>query len=229
MAEHTGIRVVLFDVNETLSDLAPLRGRFAEVGASPDLFGTWFAGLLRDGFALTAAGGYADFRDIADAVLRGLLTSAPSWAGDADDAVGHVLAGFAELELHPDVPDGVRRLRASGFRLATLTNGAAAMTRQLLERAGLVEQFDALLDVSVPRVWKPAATAYRYALDALGVRADETLLVAVHPWDVDGARRAGLPTAWLRRGASGYPAVMTAPTHIADDVSDLAHQLAAGS
>ena len=41
--------VVLFDVNETLSDMAPLAGRFEELGASPLLAATWFAALLRAG------------------------------------------------------------------------------------------------------------------------------------------------------------------------------------
>jgi 2-haloacid dehalogenase len=36
-------RVIVFDVNETLSDMAPMAGRFADVGA-PDLLATvWFA------------------------------------------------------------------------------------------------------------------------------------------------------------------------------------------
>ncbi|MGP3924742.1 hypothetical protein [Streptomyces sp. 8N616] len=51
--------------------------------------------------------------------------------------------------------------------------------------------FQEQLDVSTPRAWEPAAAAYRYATDRLAVDPAETLLVAVHPWDVDGARRAG--------------------------------------
>jgi len=49
-------QVVVFDVNETLSDMAPLAQRFADIGAPPALARLWFAALLRDGFARTAAG-----------------------------------------------------------------------------------------------------------------------------------------------------------------------------
>jgi 2-haloacid dehalogenase len=219
------IRVVLFDVNETLSDMAPLRRRLEEVGAPPQLFAAWFAGVLRDGFALTAAGGYASFRDIADAGLRGLLTQLHGWTGDPAHATQHVLDGFTDLDVHPDVPDGIRALRTAGLRLATLTNGAVPLTEQLLTRAGLREQFEALLDVSTPRAWKPAAAAYRYATNTLAVDPAETLLVAVHPWDIDGARRAGLQAAWLRRGAGDYASVMSTPSLIAADIRDLAHLL----
>jgi 2-haloacid dehalogenase len=216
------IQVVLFDVNETLSDMKPLQARFEEVGAPAQLSATWFAGVLRDGFALTASGEYAAFADVASDVLRQLLAGLPDWRGDPDEATARILAGFGDLRVHPDVPDGVRRLAGSGLRLATMTNGSKAVSEGLLGRAGLLEHFTALLDVSGPRAWKPAAAAYRYALDQLGARPEETLLVAVHPWDIAGARQAGLPAAWLRRGARAYPSVMTPPTVAVDDLRELA-------
>ncbi|NUQ98654.1 MAG: hypothetical protein HOY79_19570 [Streptomyces sp.] len=49
---HNRPLLLVFDVNETLSDLAPLRHRFEDFGASADLMPLWFAGILRDGFAL---------------------------------------------------------------------------------------------------------------------------------------------------------------------------------
>ncbi|MFG2526241.1 haloacid dehalogenase type II [Streptomyces sp. NPDC048527] len=218
--------VLVFDVNETLSDMRPLRTRFEQIGAPGHLLPVWFAGVLRDGFALTAAGAYADFVAVARDGIRALLPGVEGWSGDVEDAARHVLEGFAELEVHPDVPDGVLALRRSGFRLVTMTNGSAALTRQLLDRARLLDCFEAVLDVSGPRCWKPGAAAYRYAVEEIGVRPERALLVAVHPWDVDGARRAGLGGAWLRRGAASYPEVMLAPTCTAPDLRELAAVLA---
>jgi 2-haloacid dehalogenase len=43
--------VIVFDVNETLSDMSSMGQRFEDVGAPAHLAKTWFAGLLRDGFA----------------------------------------------------------------------------------------------------------------------------------------------------------------------------------
>jgi 2-haloacid dehalogenase len=65
--------VVVFDVNETLSDMAPLAGRFAEVGAPELVARLWFAALLRDGFALAAAGGNEPFTRLAAGALRMVL------------------------------------------------------------------------------------------------------------------------------------------------------------
>lgn len=220
------LRAVVFDVNETLSDLSPLRARFEEVGAPGALLPAWFAGVLRDGFALTASGGFADFSELAADGLRALLHAEPGWSGDPEEAAAHVVDAFGSLPVHPDVPDGVRALRASGLRLVTMTNGSTSLSRGLLERAGVLDCFEDLLDVHGPRAWKPAPAAYRWPLDRLGVRPGEALLTAVHPWDVDGARRAGLHGAWLRRGAVTYPSAMTPPSLTAEDVTDLARLLA---
>ncbi|MGV9776328.1 haloacid dehalogenase type II [Streptosporangium sp. NPDC003464] len=215
-------QIVIFDVNETLSDMAPMRARFEEVGAPGHLMPTWFAGVLRDGFALTAAGGYAEFAQVAADVLRELLAATPGWHGDPDGAAAHVLDGLAGLKVHPDVPDGMRMLREAGIRMFTLTNGAASTTEGLLAREGLLDLVEERLDVHGPRAWKPAATAYLYAVGRAGVHPDQAVLVAVHPWDIDGAQRAGLVGAWLDRHGTPYPGVMTAPHLSAPDLVSLA-------
>ncbi|MBG0851295.1 haloacid dehalogenase type II [Streptomyces spinoverrucosus] len=220
-----GHHVIVFDVNETLSDLTPLRLRFEDIGAPGHLMPTWFAGVLRDGFALTIAGAYADFAAVGRDGVRAVLSGVEGWTGDVDAAAQHVLDGFAHLDVHPDVPDGVRQLSAAGYRLVAMTNGSAALTERLLSRAGLLDRFAAVLDVGGPRCWKPAPAAYRYAVDRAGVQPDQALMVAVHPWDIDGARRAGLGGAWLRRGVPAYPRTMSAPTHIAQDLRELADAL----
>jgi len=51
------------------------------------------------------------------------------------------------------------------------------------------------------------------------------MLVAVHPWDVDGAGRAGLRTAWLNRGGTGYPVHFRRPDLEVRSLADLAGAL----
>jgi 2-haloalkanoic acid dehalogenase type II len=127
--------VLLFDVNETLSDLSPMGERSAEVGLPPNLAPTWFAGLLRDGFAVTVTGRPASFKDVGADVLRGLVAGVEGV--DPDAAIEHVLGAFATLDLHPDVAEGLRELHGRGTRMATLTNGSAAIPESLLARAGV--------------------------------------------------------------------------------------------
>ena len=216
--------VVVYDVNETLSDMSAMPHRFTDVGAPPELAGLWFATLLRDGFAVAASGAAAGFAEIGRHVLHDLLTDVPL-DRPLDDAIDHVLAGVAELDLHPDVAPAVRRLHDAGVRQVTLTNGSAAVADALLTRAGARPAFERLLSVEDAGAWKPVATAYRYAAEVTGVRVDQLLLVAVHPWDVHGAALAGLRTAWIDRGGSRYPAYLVAPHLTFRSLGELADHL----
>ena len=215
--------VVVFDVNETLSDLAPLADRFVDVGAPAHLAQTWFASVLRDGFALAAAGTSEPFAAIAASVLRTVLAQAG--VADVEAGVAHVVQGFAQLAVHDDVPDGVRALHAAGCTLVTLSNGSADVADGLLTRAGVREHFSQLLSVEQAGLWKPTRVAYEHAARACGVAPDELMLVAVHPWDVDGAARAGLRTAWVDRAGTPYPTHLRAPELVATSLPDLARQL----
>lgn len=221
-----GPRVVVLDVNETLSDLAPLRERFVEVGADEGLAATWFAAVLREGMALAAVGQQAAFADIGAHVLDLLLPADLTLQRAA--AVDHVLAAFSALSVHPDVPDGLRALREQGLRVVTLSNGAASVAQGLLERAGVLDLVEATLSVADAGVWKPAAAAYAHAVQWSGEPAGSHLLVAVHPWDVHGAQRAGWSGAWVdRAGATPYPGYLDAPALRVRDLTDLAARLAA--
>ncbi|WP_258724938.1 haloacid dehalogenase type II [Cellulomonas sp. NS3] len=213
-------KVVVFDVNETLSDMSPMSARWKSVGAPAYLARQWFVEVLRDGFALAAAGASQPFAEIAAATAERLLM--PVGIEDVPAAVKHVMAGFGDLDVHPDVPDGVRGLRAAGIRLVTLSNGSAKVADGLLTRAGLRGDLEALLSVDDAPRWKPAPEAYAHAVRWGGVAAAEMLLVAVHPWDIDGAGRVGMRTAWINRDAAHYPAFFRQPDIAVASLTDLA-------
>jgi 2-haloacid dehalogenase len=231
--QHGGVRTtapppeaVLLDVNETLTDLHALAPRLASVGAPPGLLDVWFAGTLRDGFALTAAGAYATFAEVATGVLTGLLAELEGGPDDPAAAAEHVLAGLSELPLHPDVAPGIAALREAGLRVAALTNGAEPTARTVLERGGAMDGIEVILSIDDVRRWKPACETYRYGGERLGVPVDRLVLVAVHPWDVDGAQRAGLAGAWINRRGGPYPGALLAPEYEAASLTELADRLA---
>jgi 2-haloacid dehalogenase len=222
---HGRPALLIFDVNETLSDMSPVSQRFEDVGAPAQLARTWFAGVLRDGFALTAVHASDSFARIAKETLRISLHGVPLNRG-TQDAIRYIMEGFASLRVHPDVPEGIDALKALGIRLVTLSNGASAVAQDLLNRAVLQEHFDALLSVEDAGIWKPAAGAYAYALRRCDVDATDAMLVAVHPWDIDGAARAGLGTAWINRPDGPYPEHFRAPDIRVRSLTELASQLA---
>ena len=217
--------LVVFDVNETLSDMSPLRAAFERVGLAPHEVEAWFAGLLRDGFALTSVGVSPAFVDLATSSLRIRLGQHDASEQELRSRVDEVMSTFTSLPVHPDVVAGIRALGEAGIRLVTLSNGSASVAEGLLERAGVGDAVEQMLSVEDAGAWKPHPAAYAHALEACGVAAGEAMLVAVHPWDVDGAARAGLRTGWLNRGGAGYPSYFTAPEVEAPDLPALARAL----
>lgn len=217
--------VIVFDVNETLSDMSTMSDRFVEVGAPGELASTWFTGVLRDGFALTASGTTRGFADIGAGLLRVLLPGLPL-NRSLDDAVEHIIGGMVGLGVHSDVVLGIEALSALGIRLITLSNGGTHVAEKLLTDAGVRDRFAAVLSVDAAGKWKPHADAYAYALTECGVDPGEAMLVAVHPWDIDGASRAGMRTAWLNRENHSYPDYFTEPTVAAPTLLRLAEQMA---
>jgi 2-haloacid dehalogenase len=135
------------------------------------------------------------------------------------------MAGFSALHVHPDVPEGLRRLADLGMRMVTLTNGSTTIAKRLLSEAGVEHCFESFLSVEQVGVWKPAREAYAYALEHCGVEAADAMLVAAHPWDTDGARRAGLTYAWVNRAEGPYPAYFLTPNLDVVSLLDLAQQL----
>jgi 2-haloacid dehalogenase len=214
----------VFDVNETLSDMGPMAGRFADVGAPALLAKAWFASVLRDGFALTVTGNQAPFARLARAALQtafaGITLNRP-----AEAAIDHVLDGFRDLSVHPDIPEGVRMLGEAGLRLITLTNGSTDVADRLLTKAGIRAAFEHLLSVEDAGAWKPAPAAYAHAAQVCAVPAASMLLVAVHPWDLHGAHHAGLRTAWIARQPTPYPPFFAPPDLQAPDLPTLASQI----
>ncbi len=214
---------VVFDVNETLFDLSALRPRFEDMGLPPYALQWWFAVLLRDGVALAAAGDHATFPALATEALAEV-------AGAADchvppDAASELLAAFAELPAHPDAEAAFHRLRDRHVPAVALTNGSAAVTSGLLERAGLRALVPRVLSVDAVGHWKPRPEPYRYAASELGIAPGQLAMVAVHPWDLHGAAGAGLVTGWVNRSGRTYPAVFTHPHVQARSLDGVVEQL----
>jgi 2-haloacid dehalogenase len=200
-----GIGGVVLDVNETLFSLDRLRPAFTDAGLDPRLVPVWFAGLLRDGFALTALGGFAPFAEVATQTLRGLDDRVD------EQAATTVVSAMRELEPHPDVEAGLRRLHAAGLPTVTLTNGSVEIVQAMLDRAGLAGYIGRNLSVDAVRRWKPAPEPYRYAATELAADPAALVLVAAHPWDCAGAHAAGMRSAWVWRSRPHWPAVFPKP------------------
>ena len=72
-------------------------------------------------------------------------------------------------------------------------------------------------DKRVTRVFSEASTILLHEF--------QVMLVAVHPWDCNGAKAAGLKTAFIARKGEEFPGIFRAPDYHASSLEDLAEQL----
>ena len=195
--------VILFDVNETLLDMTPLKKKINNLLGTSQGFRIWFGMLLQYSLVDNCTNSYHDFVTIAGATLSmaadGLKKSITEM--QKKEAV----ATIKQLSAYPDVPKGLKTLKENGFRLATLTNSPAATLTAQLKYASLTEYFEQTLSIDTIKKYKPALETYKWAAEQLSVNTAEVMLVAAHGWDIAGALQAGLQAAFIeRKGQSLY-------------------------
>ena len=209
--------VLLFDVNETLLDIGPLKQKVGDLLQDPDAGTLWFTTMLQYSLAMTVSNQYAALGEIGAATLQ-MLARNSDIALSREDAQS-VLAGLRTLPAHPDVAPALQRLKAAGFRMATLTNSPEAGVQAQTRHAGIDGFFERQLTVEGVRRFKPDRTVYEWAAREMGVAPADCMLVAAHGWDVAGAQWAGLRSAFIaREGQQKFP--LADPPEI--DVPDLA-------
>lgn len=217
--------VIVFDVNETLLDLSPIRAWFTErFHDAPDAK-MWFSELLRLSFVLAATDQYVPFTTLSTSALDTAAARAGTYMTPEDS---DTIAGlFASLPPHSDVKAGLGLLKDAGFRLATLTNSPLGTAEAQLRSAGLVDYFDSVISVEMVPRFKPHASVYLGAAGRLGVDPADIVMVAAHDWDIAGAMAVGCQGVFVARPGAMYSTAFAEPTIIATDIGDAAAQIVA--
>jgi 2-haloacid dehalogenase len=219
------VRVLVFDVNETLLDLRALAPPFQTVFGDGALYSQWFAQVLQSALLTVAAGPYANFSQVARAALEMIAERRGVQLGDDDRSL--ILGTVRRLPSHPDVAPAFELLKEAGFRMATLTNSTPDVAEAQLTNAGLKAYLERVMSVDAVQSLKPAPKVYQYAAEQLGVLPGELRLVAAHSWDVAGAMRAGCKAAFVARPGMVLDPLYPAPDIVGPDVLSVARQIVA--
>jgi 2-haloacid dehalogenase len=211
-------KVCVFDVNETLLDLAALDPLFERVFGEVSVRRLWFNQMLQSAFVATMTDAYTTFGEAADAALR--MTEERLGVQISDGDRQEILSGLRNLPPHPEVPDSLDKLREMGFRLATLTNSTQEVAEAQIENAGLTDRFEKILSADTAKRLKPAPAPYRMAARALEIPERRMRLVAAHAWDVAGALRAGCAAAFVAR--QPFDPLVERPDVVGADLAEVA-------
>jgi putative hydrolase of the HAD superfamily len=133
---------------------------------------------------------------------------------------GYVTGIAAGVHRRPDVIEGLEQLRAVGWKLGILTNGASDIQRAKIAAAGLTAVVDTIVISEEIGARKPEKDAFHVAVARCGGAPSTTAwMVGDNPaGDIGGAHHAGLRTIWLR--GRPWPDNVAAPHHIVDTVTE---------
>jgi 2-haloacid dehalogenase len=215
--------ILVFDVNETLLDMGPLKKAINALLNEEQGFRIWFGMLLHYSTVSNAIGHYYNFTEIATATLDMAATSLDKEV--TEDQIKETLSIITTLQTYPDVIKGLHILKENGFRLITLTNSPKSALEKQLANSDLTDYFEQALSIDAIQKYKPAKETYLWAAVKLDVSPEDMMLIAAHAWDIGGASNAGLTTGFIaREGQSLYP-LSNKPDFVATDILAMAEQL----
>lgn len=215
--------VVVFDVNETLLDLASLDSFFERTLGEAAARREWFGELLHAALVTTATGDYHTFGAIGLAALRVLGARRGRVVGDAEER--GLVDAMTHMSVHPEVPRALERLRDAGFRMAALTNSTLEVAMAAFTHTGVGGWFEEVLSADEVRRLKPAPEPYRHAADRMGVGVGDLLMVAAHGWDVAGAQAAGARAAFVARPGQTLLPTAPVPAIVGGDLREVAEEI----
>jgi FMN phosphatase YigB (HAD superfamily) len=221
LATPRPIRLVTFDLYDTLVELAPQRWeRLAtalnRIGIEADIVALRAADVIAEDF-YTAENAKVPIRDLPiddqeafrvefmrvwlnaagiDADLELARAARAGYRAELD-----ITPGFANFAVYSDVVESALRLREAGVKRAIISNADADVT-EFVTHLAIAREMDLIVTSAVIGYEKPNIRTFQAAFEPLGIDPAEALHIGDQPRsDVAGALNAGMRAALIDRYA----------------------------
>jgi len=191
------IKAVFFDMNETILNLSLLKKNFAKSFDDDYVLKYWFTKLLHTSTVTGVMDDYKNFGELAAVVLENIFYE--SGKELTPETKFDILGSFRKLPAYDDVAESLKILQQNSIRTIAVSNSSLAMIQEQLTNAGIIDLFDAYYSVDSVNKYKPFKDIYHYAAREENIDPEEIVMVATHDWDLYGAKKAGLKTAYIER------------------------------
>jgi 2-haloacid dehalogenase len=219
------VKVIAFDVNETLLNLTELDPHFEALLGDAKYRPLWFAQMLQLSFVGGLTGEYVDFRTAQRAALK--MVGARAGVTVSDDEAIAMVDRMTMLPPHAEVPDALERLSAGPFTVVALVNSLKEVGEAQLQYAGIRQHFAAVISADSVQALKPAAAPYLSVAEAYGCEPAEVRLVAAHSWDISGALAASCRAAFVARPGAVLSPIGAQPDIVGADLTSVTEQIMA--
>jgi 2-haloacid dehalogenase len=188
-------------------------------GKGEEFARAWRSKQFEYGFLRSITGDQKDFLEVTGDALD--FTAEQMHLPLTPETRNQLLHAYLTLKPWPDSKTGLKKLKAAGVRVITISNFSREMLRANAERAGIADLFDEMLSTEVNRSYKPEPRAYQLGIEHLGLKKDEILFCAFGGWDAYGAKKFGYTTVWVNRFGLPLEKLGTTPDRISPDMNGL--------
>ena len=192
----------VFDAYGTLFDVhAAVRKNSQKLGPDAQrLSSLWREKQLEYSWVRALMGQYKDFWQLTEDALDTAFALVPS----ADKSMREeLLNAYWTLDCYPEVPEVLTQLKATGAKLAILSNGSPAMLDAAVKAAGIAELLDDVFSVDSLKTFKTDPKVYEEVTFSYRVYPDAVSFQSSNRWDIAGATKFGFRTVWMNR--TGMP------------------------
>jgi 2-haloacid dehalogenase len=222
------IRAIIFDAYGTLFDVYSI-GALAErlfPGKGSALAELWRDKQIQYSQLRTLCSTYKPFWEVTQDAL---VFSCRKLGLDLDlEAQNTMMGQYAKLQPFPENLAVLRQLKATGMKLAILSNGNPEMLAAVVQNAQMEDLFSHVISVETVKKFKTAPEAYQLGTDLLGMPARDIVFVSSNGWDVCGASWYGYKTFWVNRADAPMEELGVTPHGQGRLLSDLPAFIAAG-
>lgn len=116
---------------------------------------------------------------------------------DLVERLHHLYCQHFTYQMRPETEEVLRELKTR-FKLGIVSNSTSLAPAHILRETGLEGYFALILLSRDLGIRKPHPAIFQYALQGLGVEADEAVFIGDSlNHDVEGARRSGIRAIWI--------------------------------
>lgn len=183
---------VIFDPNSVVGEVEKVFP-----GKGMDFTKAWRAKQFEYGFLRSITKNHEDFFKVTEDALLYTIENMKLEATQAQKK--QLLNAYLSLKPWTDSIEGLKKLKASGVKIITISNFSKIMLKSNADNAGITDLFDELLSTEINGTYKPDPEAYALGIRHLGLKKEDVVFAAFGGWDAYGAKSFGYPTYWVNR------------------------------
>jgi 2-haloacid dehalogenase len=162
----------------------------------------------------------------------GLTEACLRWALDkhhvklSDAAIRDIVSQYHKLRAYPDVVNALKALKEQGHTLKIVANPTKKMIEDHSKFAGTYPYIDEIISSGEEaQAYKPSPKVFQLGIARAGCPKENILWVTGHFWEIVGASRQGLKTAWTNRARQPMLQIGVTPTYTVANLQELADTL----